>query len=42
MRICSNYHLDYKVAYKDIHKNTLFKIIEKVFLFTLIIIFILL
>jgi hypothetical protein len=31
MRICADYHLDYSVAYKDIHKNTLFKIIEKVF-----------
>ncbi|PKY34202.1 hypothetical protein RhiirB3_395379 [Rhizophagus irregularis] len=29
MRICADYHLDYNLSYKDIHKNILFKIIEK-------------
>jgi hypothetical protein len=40
MRICADYHLEYNLSYKDIHKNVLFKIIEKVFLFTLINMFI--
>jgi hypothetical protein len=32
MRTCAAYHLDYNDAYKDIHKSTLHKIIEKVFI----------
>jgi hypothetical protein len=30
MRICADYQLEYNYAYKDIPKNILFKIIEKV------------
>ena len=33
MHIYAAYHLDYNVAYKDIHKSTLHKIIEIVLLF---------
>ncbi len=31
MRTCAAYHLDYNVIYKDIHKSTLYKIVEKVY-----------
>jgi hypothetical protein len=32
MRYCAAYHLDYKLAYKDVNKSTIIRIIEKVIL----------